>query len=266
MSIEVLSQIKDSRWAKRPSGKILEYYQNPARLPKRYGLYTSSLDRFILVDGLDLWVVEHTAKLLSSKFLTTICVFTNEEPPFEVDDCLLWSFIDKTQVLPKMQNPEIFLISGNHELIQEGLPYDFIDRMDEVIKDQEFAHFVLRATYAMKLTELYLNSNAELYNFDQNFYTSFYAQESLDVQKLTPTDKAQWAAGFTHTLSSLLYKAQSTEEASDSILRLRNANNFNPAEPLHKQFYYRRHERSFLFKQVYLGKFFELLEWKPEEC
>lgn len=262
----VLAKILDSPWVTKHTQKVLTYYQHPLHIPKRYALYSISLERFILFDGLDLWVMEHAAKLLSSKMALIICIFSSSEPLFVVEDCLTWSLVDKARGLPKKQTPEVHIIQNHSEIIQEGLPIDFLDRLDGVVRDQEFMHLVLRATYAMRLTDLFWNSHAILNNENQSFYTNFYLNEVNELNLQTAEDKTIWRKGFSSAIGGIFYKAQAIDEALEALSHLYKGENFDSPASIYEQFYLKNYKKHFLCEQLYLATFFEFFGWKPQPC
>lgn len=255
----VLKKISASPWVVLYTEKVLSYYQTPARVTKRYGLYSSGLDRFLLIDGLDLWTIRHAAQLLSSKIATVICVFASEEPNFNIENCLAWSLVQKQKVVPKKQTPDLQIVLNNSEIIEEGLPIDFLNNMEEVIKDQEFAIFVLRAVYAMRLTDFLVSSSALAHNEDQQFYTDLFVGV-LQKESLNPVpDKTLWPNGFTGEIGSILYRSQSISEvllALTDIYKNCHPDDSIPASKFDL--------RANIYRKFYLNRFFEFFGWRPE--
>ncbi len=250
-----------SPWAELYTQKVLNYYQTPATatVPKRYGLYSSGLDRFLLVDGLDLWTIRHASQLLSSKISTVICVFTSEEPTFLLENCLSWSLVEKHKVVPKKQTPDLQMVLSNSEIFQEGLPIDFLDKMDEVVSDQEFAVFVLRATYAMRLTDLLISSSALAHNEDQAFYTDFFTGVLQKDNLRSAADKTDWTKGFTVEIGGILYRSQSISEALQAFTQCYK--NCSPDESIPASKF---SKRANIYRKFYLNRFFEFFGWRPE--
>lgn len=255
----VLSKILASPWSQLYTGKVLKYYQSPTRVPKRYGLYSSGLDRFLLVDGLDLWTLRHAAQLLSSKIATVICVFTSEEPTFQLENCLTWSLVQKQMVVPKKQTPDLHLVHNNDEILQEGLPFDFLDNIEEVVEDQEFAIFVLRAAYALRLTDLLVSSSALAHNEDQGFYTDFFADILQKDTLHSVPDKTLWNKGFSGEIGRILYRSQSIAEVLRALTE--SYTNCHPDESIPTSKF---GLRANIYRKFYLNRFFEFFGWRPE--
>lgn len=228
---------------------IFSYYPGPNPPPRRYGLYSPGLDRFLLVDGLDLWGLHHAACLLASKIQTLVCVFAAGEPEFTNENCLNWSLTEKSKVFPRKQTPGSFLIESNSSCVQVGPPSGFAERMPELLKDQTFALFVLHATYAMRLADLIVGSDYRFRNEDQSFYTGFFAKEIKPTEIAAATDRTLWQNGFQGEIGAILYRAQTIEQARNELNSLNEA----PAPSTNLE------RLAGISRKAYLDEFFQLL-------
>lgn len=228
---------------------ILSYYPGSTPVLKRYGLYSPGLDRFLLVDGLDLWGLHHAACLLASKIPTLVCIFKNGEPEFSNENCLNWSLSEKSKVVPRKQTPGIFLIESNSLCVFEGPPAGFSERMPELLKDQEFALFLLRATFAMRLADLIVGSDYRFRNEDQSLYTGFFSAEIKPTEIVPATDRTLWQNGFQGEIGAILYRAQSKEQALEQFAALATA--VEPSTNLQRL--------AGINRKAYLEEFFQLL-------
>lgn len=228
---------------------ILSYYPGFTSTPKRYGLYSPGLDRFLLVDGLDLWSLHHAACLLASKIPTLVCIFQDGEPEFSNENCLSWSLTEKSKVLPRKQTPGSFLIESNSMCVFEGPPAGFTDRMPELLQDQEFALFLLRATYAMRLADLIVGSDYRFRNEDQSLYTGFFSTELKPTEIAPPTDRTLWQHGFQGEIGAILYRAQTIDQALEQFTAL--AAQVDPSTNLQRL--------AGISRKAYLDEFFQLL-------
>lgn len=263
VQLDILKQINISPWASDFNHQITRYYSYQSSKSNRYALYSNSLDRFILIDAFDLWAVQHAGKLLSSKLSTIVCIFTNFEVPFGSDEALLWTINNKTVVLPKTQSPDIFFIEDSKQIQKQGLPNDFIAEFPSVLKDQEFALFALRTSYAMLLTDLYWNLNSELNSGNYDFYLSFFNSTSEDFPVSNIQDKAQWPGGFKTTIGKIIYTSSSIDEALNRFGQLDKENKIDQETPLYQQFKNDKNLQATYFRRLQLNTFFEHLGWRP---
>lgn len=229
---------------------ILSYYPGLTPVSKRYGLYSPGLDRFLLVDGLDLWGLHHAACLLASKIPTLVCIFQAGEPEFSNENCLNWSLTEKSKVLPRKQTPGSFLIESNSTCVFAGPPAGYSERMPELVKDQEFALFLLRATYAMRLADLIVGSDYRFRNEEQALYTGFFSTELKQTEIVTATDKTLWQNGFQGEIGSILYRAQTIEQARSQFAELA-AGGAVPSTNLERL--------AGISRKAYMDEFFQLL-------
>lgn len=215
-------QILNSKWAENYNSQTLSFYQlNPvSTIPIKYGLYSTAIDRFFLVDGLDLSAISLAAKILSSKISSLVCVFTSEPPPFTLENCLMWSLTNKDAILPKKQTPELYFVKNSDECIFSDTALDFKHKISQLVRDQEYMLFVLKACSAITLTELFLNSHAKFNNIDQNFYMQLFSEFDKTFEITTAKDKAGFELGFHKKILQILYVSCSIEEALNHFSEL----------------------------------------------
>lgn len=238
--------MQSNSWAQPFTTEILNYY--PAQQQKKYGLYSPGLDRFLLTDSLDLFTLHHAACLLSSKIATVLCVFP-AETAFGTENCLTWTLQNKLHL--KKQTPAVHTVKSAADIIPAVPPAE----MGDLLREQEFAAFVLRATYALRLADLVVSSHPESRNEDQNFYLDFFNGLSNPELQAAP-DKTRWRGGFKTEVGSILYKADDIPEALLGFSELRNrttdlrqdSNLQHMAQQL---------------RAAYLRSFFGFLGWQP---
>ena len=115
----ILNQISRSKWARPPVAHFNQYYGN--KETSNYGLFIPGLERFILIDDLDLWSVLHAAKLLSSKFQSLIFPMNNETPVF-THTCLNYG-VHRNIGFPTInQTPLLKERLAPHEIVKPGPP------------------------------------------------------------------------------------------------------------------------------------------------
>lgn len=243
---KVLNEISNSKWAELYNKKVLNCYPNSKK--NCYALYAICMDRFLLVDNLDLWPLFHAAKLLSSKLTLTLFVFSSGSAPFENNNCMLWTTLNKESVLPKKQTPAIAIIKDNKELVKAGASEDYSEDLAHTVKVQEFALFVVKAVNAAYLADLFVSNHPEVNNEDQSFYLNLFNASQLS-EIVAAEDRTLWKRGFLNEISATLYKAQTIEEALDIFS---------------KMYFEKTNEESNWFKNLYLKTFFDFLNWEPK--
>lgn len=249
-----LSLILDSAWAKPYNIDVLGFYQKNSyeSSPVKYGLYSYNLDRFLIVDSLDLWAVCETAKILSSKLALVVCVFSTPPPNnFKIENCLCWDLNDKEFALPQKQTPTLALIKSAHAINELGPPVDFKNQLANLVIDQEFALFTLKSVVAARLTHLFFNQNAQMNNVDQSYYLKFFSDEQNNLLDYAAADKTDWQNGFSAKIYSILYKSQNIKEA------LIGFSNLIPTNVDSDLYQYRR---------PYVNYFFRYLNWEPQNA
>jgi hypothetical protein len=249
-----LSLILDSRWAKPYNSNVLEFYQKNSyeSYPVKYGLYSYNLDRFLIVDSLDLWAISETAQILSSKLALVVCVFTVPPPnDFKIENCLCWDLSEKEFALPIKQTPTIALIKSENSINKLGPPVDFKNQLAKLVLDQEFALFTLKSIVAARLTQLFFNHNTEINNVDQSYYLKFFSDEKNNLLGYAAHDKTEWQNVFAGNIYSILYKSQSIKEA---LMGFTNLIPTNFDSDLYK------------YQRSYLNYFFRHLNWEPQNA
>lgn len=248
----ILLRINSSPWAQPYSEAVLHFHQltSANQIPVRYGLYSYNLNRFIAVDGLDLWSLISAAKILSSKLALTIAVFKTQPPiNFQNDTCLLWEVEKKDLFLASRQTPGLCLIDGS-DIIQTGFPKDHILIINEIIHDQEFCHLVIKSVLSAQLTQALCDAHPKINNIDYSSYLSLLNTENFSTLNFFKNaDKTPWPNGFSHHIFSTLYRAQNIETALQEFKKLPE-NNCD--------------EETFIYKSPYFKYFFYFLGWSPQ--
>lgn len=233
----VLATIQKSLWAGEPPARLRSFYPSVAAEPC-YGLYSPGLDRFLIVDRYDLWTLFHAARLLSSKLPLVCYAF----PPagLSISNCLKWTLVEKTTQLSSNQTPVLKALESPQDLVELGVAPDFSEVAASLVRDQEFALFVLRATRAMRVTDAMLNRSAQ----------DFFTRLSPDFKAAAPfretIDDTSWPLGFVGAVERILYHSLSIEEA---------------LERLEKQLPRRQRKDTVT---EYSETFFGLLGWSPK--
>lgn len=246
---DVFKKILQSKWAKPYNGEVQSYF--PALCPLRYGLYSSTLDRFIVVDYLDLWSMQQAAQVLSSKFISVVCIFSMAEPPFNLQDCMLWTLTNKAAVLPTKQTPSLHRILDTKELMYAGISPDFSDNPHKLIEEQEFIIFVLKAVVALRLTDISLGFNSEVKNDNQSYYLSLAGLTKETLSIWAPPDRTRWVGGFAFWMNALLSRARSIEEVLAELENVMNEDDEGGTS------------EKVIYKKIYVQNFYKFLGWEP---
>ncbi|MFZ3230198.1 MAG: hypothetical protein WA160_08335 [Pseudobdellovibrio sp.] len=223
MNTQVLNNILDSRWARPYTKELLNYYPGLHEQTVQYALYSQSIDRFFILDSLDLWTIHHTAKILSSKLSLVLCIFSSEKPPFTIENCLLWTLKNKAAVLPQHQSPVIYQIQNNDELLMAGIPIDFAENIKQLVQEQEFALFVLTVLYAARITELKLSLIPSIHNDSHSFYLDFFSTELVNTPLEARANKTIWPRGFLNEIGRILYRCQNVGMSLKSLSALKES-------------------------------------------
>ena len=177
----------------------VKYYKSASGANK-YAIYNNGLERFMAVSE-DLWTVLHAAKLLSSKFSSTVCIISNND--ITPENCFNWGLAKHATAFQERQTPVVVLIGDAVE--HKGFPVDTTE--EEFFPDKEFVSYVLAMTYAMKLTDALCNTG------DQHFYNKFFK----DTPVTTIIDDSGVANGFVASIEEALYLSSTKDEARAKI-------------------------------------------------
>lgn len=181
-----------------PAGAI-KYFKDGG-INKQYGIYNNGLERFVAISD-DLWTIHHTAKLLASKFSSTVCVVSH--PDITNENCHLWGLTSHAAAKQERQTPVLVLVNNSVEL--KGFPDDTTE--EAFFADKEYIQFVLETTYALRLTDAVCNTG------DQHFYNKFFSEHNLT--KII--DDSGIPGGFVASIEQVLYFSASKQEAVDKF-------------------------------------------------
>ncbi len=185
-----------------------------------YTLFSPSINRFILVDSLDPWMMHETGKVLSSKVSTMVYILDKETPIMTNDDCLYFTTLHKKlekgfgspNIPAHRQTASLSKIPPNM-ITRIGWSVDFIkpDRKAALIRLHEYAQFVLRCVYA-----IHLAVNHRLFFPEKEYFDTFFHEQYPKHLTLT-YDSTTAPNGMINHIKTILYDSQSTEEALSLI-------------------------------------------------
>ena len=173
-----------------------------------YGIYSINLERFLLISN-DLWMLMHSANLLSSKFVLCVCMIDDDVQIYN-SNCLTWTLSDPTIAILDKQTPRLKFV--HKALFDTGrFPVDI--PLEKIVKYQEFSNFVLNVSNAARITDALLNANNQKY-----FLKLLDSTDNI----VSINDDTKIPDGFVLSIDKILYLADSKDEAFDKILNLIN--------------------------------------------
>jgi hypothetical protein len=164
-----------------------------------YGFYSPAIDRFIFVDSRDLFLSLRAATLFSSKVLLLVMAFDPPAQGIDNSNCYLWS--PRTRIRQSdFHIPQLLQSMNNKRIIYRG-PAPHLPEQD-ILGIQKYLGFVVRACYALYLTEALDNINApEAY---AQFFPEFRPYSTLDRRVFLEIEQA-------------IYEFHSIDEAARKI-------------------------------------------------
>jgi len=207
----LLDQIQHSRWYRRPQ-QFDSFYGNQNSI--QYGLFVPGIERFMLVDNLDLWSMFYAARLLSSKFQSIVFPI-NPIIQLENHTCLNYG-ISRGIGFPMLgQVPVLKEMLEENEIHNYGFPRNELVRILKIVKEQEYCLFVLRAAQALKVV------NAIYSNVNNDFYSVLFPE----LSKFTViNDETLIETGFAHTIEKILYLSENINQALVDIRKMFDEN------------------------------------------
>lgn len=199
--------------------KIKNYYPFRNNL-NCYGIFSPSIDRFLIVDNLDPWIVFETAKIISSKIIV-VCYVLNDKSIENLtnENCLLFGTTHKkgentygASLMTSVKQPAC-MTNLNSEIIEKGWPFEFAEesRRDVVLKIQNYALFVLKCVYAITIADSYRNM------FPESKYLHDYLENYSPKEMQIHHDSTTAPNGMVHIIKSILYNSDNANEALEEI-------------------------------------------------
>jgi hypothetical protein len=180
-----------------------------------YGIYLNNISRFLLISN-DLWMLMHTANLLSSKFTLCVCLIS-KEIKINNSNCLTWTLEDPSMAISDRQIPRLKIV--NDKLKDTGVIIENegwvksqgLDTISVISEYQEFAKFVLAVTQSARMTDALLNASNQTY-----FLNLLDSTENIISLK----DDTNLPGGFLYSIDKILYLANSKEDALSKMSML----------------------------------------------
>jgi hypothetical protein len=195
-------------------------------------IYCPGLDRFLLIDGYDLWVTLETARVLSSKIPTQVFLLGKDVIEFDNKNCLEYAVFNKKDMaindsMVGRQFPGVSPLLEKNSVYKVGWPVDYTstEKRMELTNLRYYSFFCLRAVYAAKIADA-LRNDLPLAEILENV-----GCESLAENLSLPRDYSDSASGLKRSIMKILYLSQNEDQALSEIESLwmnegRNLPNF----------------------------------------
>jgi hypothetical protein len=185
-----------------------------------YSIFSPGIDRFLIVDSYDPWIVYETGKTLSSKISNIIYVLDKVTPDMTNETCLNFSTLHKCNesgwgnpnIITHRQSVTMSKIPKDI-VVERGWPTDFAsdERKQMLLKLQEYALFSLRVVYAITLSVNFMNFFPEKEYLDTFFHNQY--PEDLKIYH----DNSSAEQGMINVIKTILYEFDSVESALTEI-------------------------------------------------
>jgi len=195
-----------------------EYYPANKNTPNRYALFAPPLDRFLIVDNLDPWLLFETGKIISSKIINVSYILKADE--LTNDNCLNYGTRHKrneimygSSSMSSIKQSASMAFLKENEIVDKGWSkeFDTVDRKKAVLDLQEYALFVLQCIHAITIAESYRNLWPESKYLEDFFPNTSPAEFKI---KFDPTEAPR---GMMHEIKNILYHSSSITEARSNI-------------------------------------------------
>jgi hypothetical protein len=190
---------------------------------KQYGIFSNSIERYLLLSK-NSWATLHTAKILSSKFSTT--VHELESLIDIVDkDCFFYG-VKNTQII-KQESQCPSLIEVNDPIVFLGNPLDI--SKDVLISHKNFCNYAFKVVCSSWKTDAVLNKT------NNKFFLNFYQSLSLSVTN----DESTIDNGFLKSIDKILYFETSIKDCEEKINQLFLSNIRNDSLKSYKNLFFK---------------------------
>jgi hypothetical protein len=181
-------------------------------------IYSPGLDRFLLIDGYDLWLTLETARVLSSKLPTQVFLLGKDVLEFDNKNCLEYAVFNKKDMaindsMVGRQFPGVSPLLEKNSVYHAGWPVDYTatEKRVELANLRNYAFFCLRAVYAAKIADALRN------DLPLSEILSNVGCEDLAQGLSLPTDYSDASIGLKKSIMRILYLSKNEDEALASI-------------------------------------------------
>jgi hypothetical protein len=203
--------------------KIKIFYPSVETSKNHYGLFSPSIDRFILVDNIDPLTLFETSQILSSKINSVVYIINHkiENNILTSENCLEFStenkkgenLIGSSNMGAVKQTASMVFLKSN--LVNKGLPNS---NLETVTKIKDYANFVLTTVYALNLANAFRNI------FSESEYLENYFKNEYPKSFLTFYDTTESSTGIVKETKNILFHSDSIDEAVEKIYNLWESN------------------------------------------
>jgi hypothetical protein len=208
-------------WLNTTDGFHKTFYPPSWNKKNSYAIFSPGIDRFLIVDNYDLWILYEAGKVLSSKVSTMVYILDKITPDdMNNETCINFTTKHKKSekgyggpmIMSHRQSASLSKIPKDM-IIDAGWPEDFADgaRKEILIKLQEYALFSLRTIYAITLSVNFRNFFPEKEYLDVFFHNQY--PQDLKIYY----DNSSADCGIINLIKTILYESDSTEAALESI-------------------------------------------------
>ena len=179
-----------------------------------YALYSNNFERFLFVEK-DLWVMLHTARLLSSKLCLTLCAIDNKIK-IDNDICITWSLEDPNIALSDRQIARYLDVK---EAVIDTKQYPLDIDLETIKKYKEFIREIYKSVNAAWMTDACLNANNQFY---------FMNLLDINIGLRNSSDNTGLEISFSKQIDQILYMANTKEEIILSFEKIFNQDSSDP--------------------------------------
>jgi hypothetical protein len=207
-------------WLDTDTGFHKTFYPLSWHKKNSYAIFSPGIDRFLIIDNYDPWMLYETGKVLSSKVSTMVYILDKVTPDMTNETCINFTTRHKKSekgygspmIMSHRQSASLSKIPKDM-IVETGWPVDFIkeDRREIISKLQEYALFSLRVIYAITLSVNFRNFFPEKEYLD----TFFHGQYPEDLKIYN--DNSSAGQGMINVIKTILYESNSVESALTEI-------------------------------------------------
>jgi hypothetical protein len=206
-----------------------------------YAIFSPGIDRFLIVDNFDPWILHETARVLSSKISTITYVLDQPTPHMTNETCLTFSTKHKIEerqyggptVMSHRQSGHMMKIKPGM-VYEAGWPIDFeiSERKEALLRLQEYARFTLRAIHALTIGSMFRNP------FPEKYYMDTFFENEYPVELKVRADCTDAPDGMEKTIKNILYAADTLDQALEQIHHAWREYTWSDISGFRQAFYY----------------------------
>lgn len=198
---------------------ILSFYKKE-NIKRKYGIYSTGLDRFLLIDDLDVWITLETANLLSSKIPNIVYMMPYEAEEIDNINCIEYGIKDKstqkmgnTLLMFTTQTPVLRTLSGSGVITKFDEYPSLIDN-DMLFTLKDYIDYVHKISFAVKFTETITK-----YEETDQFSKIYIDNETSNMFDHT-VERSGLKDSIYYSIRKALYLSNSIQEAEIEIERI----------------------------------------------